>query len=186
MAKSARRFHLGLIRNKHGFTLVEVLSVVLILGILVGIAIPLIANAQKGPRDKERLQAMKSIMEALERYFDKNGYYPSSDGEGTGGWDTPGDGDFIHALTTGGFLKKDFKDPKTNDFNGNYRYYRYGAGNYGADSNKGAYYVLGVVDMETVKPPGPHPDSPGFKTPGRNWQNEMEWVTGKYEGSWTE
>lgn len=179
MAKSTRKFHRGLIRNKHGFTLVEVLSVVLILGVLVGIAIPLIANAQKGTRDKQRLQAMKSITEALERYFEKNNCYPSSDGQGTGGWDTPGDGDFINALTTGGFLKRDFKDPKTNDYYGNYRYYRYGA----VDS-KGCFYVLGVVDMETTG--RPHPDSPGFQTPSRNWQNEMDWVTGKYEGSWTE
>jgi len=62
-----------------------------------------------------------------------------------------------------------------------YYYYRYPAGQMSCPANKGAFYVLGIKDMESSG--NPHPSNPGFKCGIRNWQNEMEyfeWVTGKF------
>ena len=78
-----------------------------------------------------------------------------------------------------GIMDNPPRDPNaTGNCNG-YRYYRYGAGGYGCDSNRGNYYVLGVTDMETSG--NPHPASQGWSCSGRNWQSEMEWVTGGFE-----
>jgi len=60
-----------------------------------------------------------------------------------------------------------------------YRYYRYSAGSSGCDPARGAFFVLGVVDMETSG--NPYPGSPGWKCPNRNWQNEFDWVIGGFE-----
>jgi hypothetical protein len=59
-----------------------------------------------------------------------------------------------------------------------YRYYLFTAGTNGCDASRGAYYVLGVVDMESSS--GTHPNSPGFSCSSHDWQNDFEWVTGAY------
>jgi hypothetical protein len=60
-----------------------------------------------------------------------------------------------------------------------YYYYRYSAGSSGCDPNRGAFYVLGINDMEGGETP--HLSSPGWSCPSRNWQVEFDWVTGKFE-----
>lgn len=99
-----------------------------------------------------------------------------SDNQGCGGWETPGDGDFISSLKQEGFLPVDMSDPKADDTCGNYRYYVYSPGDYGCLDKY--YYVLGIVDMESQS--NPAKGSPGWSCPTRNWQGEMEWVTGQY------
>lgn len=117
-------------------------------------------------------------MVALAMYYDKYGYFPGSDNQGCGGWDTPGDGDFIHALVTENFLPKDISDPSINGTCGNYRYYRYPAtgGWYNCGAN---FYVLEVNDMESSG--NPYPGSPGWSCGGYNWQVEGDWVAGSFE-----
>lgn len=173
------RRHNGPLRSDcSGFSLVELMIVILIIAILVGIAVPVFMSMQRRHRDTRRQADMRILHDVLVRYgFDTEGY-PTSDGQGSGGWDTPGDGDFIAMLATRGYVKRDALDPSVNNGSGNYRYYRYAAGSYGADPAKGPYFVLGVVDMETTA--RPHPQSPGWRTPGRNWQMEMDWVVGGY------
>lgn len=70
-------------------------------------------------------------------------------------------------------------DPTATGDCAGYRYYRYPGGDWGCDASKGAYYVLGISDLEAIS--GTHPESPGFQCAGRNWQAEFEWVTGEYE-----
>ena len=122
---------------------------------------------------------MRQIQTALELYYSNNNRYPDSDFQGCGGWDSGGDGDFITYLKTAGFLPQDILDPTINDSYGNYAYYRYGAGDYSCDASRGAYYVLGVRNMETSG--NPYSGSPGWSCSGRNWQTEFDWVIGKFE-----
>ena len=62
-------------RNRNGFTIVEMLIVVLIIGILAGIALPKFAST----RDKATLASIRSDVRnaetAEEAYFADNGYY---------------------------------------------------------------------------------------------------------------
>ena len=161
-----------------GFTLIELLVVIAIMGVLSTIVLASLNNSRSRARDSQRLSDMYQMQLALDMYYNEHGQYPNSDGLGSGGWDVPGDGTFISALVSGGYLPANLRDPTTNNFSGNYRYYRYVASSYGCSPAK-QYYVLGVANMETSI--GKHPTSPGWSCTSRNWASEMEWVTGKFE-----
>jgi len=120
---------------------------------------------------------MHQMQIALEFYYDSFGRYPDSDKAGCGGWDSSGNGTFITPLVLNNFLPTHLLDSTINDNCGNYAYYRYSAGSYGCVGY--AYYVLGVRNMETSN--NPHPSSPGWSCPSRNWQGEFDWVIGKFE-----
>lgn len=161
-----------------GFTLIELLVVIAIIGLLATMAIMALNGAKKKARDTRRLADMKQIMTALDLYYDQYGDYPTSDNDGCGGWDV---GNLDYSFMTNklpGIMDNIPRDQiATGNCNG-YRYYRYGAGSYGCPVTKGNYYVLGITNMETSG--NPYPNSPGWSCSGRNWQGEMEWVTGKF------
>ena len=126
---------------------------------------------------------MRQILLALQLYYDQYERYPSISADGCcNGWDQGpyGTDPFIGALTTEGLIQTP-TDPSGGSGTGcyGYNYYRYGAGSYGCNASQGAYFVLGVRDMETSGKP--HPDSPGWNCPSRNWQNEFDWVIGDFE-----
>ena len=162
-------------KNK-GFTLIELLVVIAIIWVLSSVVLASLNNARIKARDTKRIMEIKQMITALEMYRLNYGQYPDSDYQGCGGWDTPGNGSFITPLSSNN-LMPNISDPTTNDSCGNYRYYRYVAGDYGCDSTKGAYYVLGIVGFEG----GTSPKSPGWSCPSRNWQGEFSWVTGNFE-----
>lgn len=166
-------------RSSKGFTLIELLVVISIISLLSSVVLASLNSARAKARDTRRLSDMHQMQVALDMYLNQFGRYPDSDFAGCGTWDTPGNGTFITPLVTNKFLPTDVLDPTVNDSCGNYRYYRYPAGNAGCDSVRGAFYVLGVASMETSG--NPHPSSLGWSCPGRVWQGEMSWVTGKFE-----
>ena len=57
-------------RNKKGFTLVELLVVIVILGIITGISIPLIRNLQSKNEDKKYTTYMDSMRQSAKLYVD--------------------------------------------------------------------------------------------------------------------
>jgi prepilin-type N-terminal cleavage/methylation domain-containing protein len=172
-------YGIKIIKQNVGFTLIELLVVISIIGLLASVVLVSLNTARAKSRDAKRLTDMGQAVKAISIYYDTNQHYPNSDYQGCGGWDTPGDGDFIQALNTAGIISTNIKDPTTNDNCSNYRYYVYTAGSYGCDATRGNYFVLGVVNMETSG--NPHPQSKGWSCSGRNWQNEMEWVIGGFE-----
>ena len=160
-----------------GFTLIELLVVIAIIGILSSVVLASLKTSRAKARDAKRLSDMHQMQIALEFYYDSFGIYPDSDNAGCGGWDSSGNGTFITPLVSNNFLPAHLLDPTINDSCGNYAYYRYSVGDYGCVGK--AYYVLGVRDMETTN--NPHPASPGWSCPSRNWQGEFDWVIGKFE-----
>lgn len=58
--------------NKKGFTLVELLVVIVILGVIMSIAIPSITSSIERSKDKQKTQIIKLIESAGELYVDKH------------------------------------------------------------------------------------------------------------------
>lgn len=163
--------------NKKGFTLVELLVVIAIIGMLASIVLSSLNTARAKSRDSWRLQELVQLKTALELYYSKNNRYPSPSSDAgvysCGGWDASADGTFIAQLVADGDLPN-ISDPNRDATCGNFAYYRYSPSASGCENRY--FYVLGVRNFETITP-----TSPGWSCPGRNWQNEFSWVTGKYE-----
>lgn len=56
-----------------GFTLIEVLAVVVILGILVAIAVPLYSNYRTGAKNKSTETDVRNAVTAIEQWYSANG-----------------------------------------------------------------------------------------------------------------
>jgi len=68
-----------LMKRRFGFTLLELLIVIAIIGVLVAIGTASYSNAQKKSRDARRQGDMKAIQNAFEQYYSvSSGSYPAS------------------------------------------------------------------------------------------------------------
>jgi len=69
-------------QRRLGFSLIELLIVISIIGILVATATVSWTNAQQKSRDSKRKSDVKSIQQALELYLQDYGSYPDDDADG--------------------------------------------------------------------------------------------------------
>ena len=102
------------IKTQHGFTLIELVVVIAILGILAGIAIPRFMDSQASARGAKIVADLRTIDSAAMHYYAKNGKYPdaiNSDtpattdgfiGSNLAAWPKPTTGSFIVAQLAGG------------------------------------------------------------------------------------
>jgi type IV pilus assembly protein PilA len=68
------------LKKESGFTLIELIIVMVIIGILVILLLPNLSNGPKRGRDSERKSELRTVASALEQYFaDKSAYPPSGD-----------------------------------------------------------------------------------------------------------
>lgn len=65
-------------KNKRGFTLIEMAVVLLVIGILAGIVLRNIGGQSAAARDTRRLGDLRNIANYLSTYLAKFGYFPSS------------------------------------------------------------------------------------------------------------
>ena len=135
-----------------------------------------LSGAKLKARDVKRLMEINSIQKALEVYLIANGQYPGNTDNDCGGWDTGNQDDPTFIQQLGSNIPV---DPTGTGTCTGYRYYRYAAGTSGCSAERGAFYVLQIVDMESSG--SPYPGSPGWSCPSRNWSTGVDWVVGKFE-----
>ncbi len=104
--------------NVHGFTLIELMVVIVILGILAGLIIPrIMGRPEEARRMKARVQ-MESMETALRLYKLDNGFYPSTEQGLQALIEAPTVGELPRAWRKGGYLEKGNvpKDPWGNEY----------------------------------------------------------------------
>lgn len=73
--------------KQRGFTIVELLIVIVVIAILAAISIVAYNGIQERSTSTRRLSDMKTIEKALELYKIQKGEYPAPQGNTTGGWE---------------------------------------------------------------------------------------------------
>lgn len=75
-----------MLKNKQrGFTIVELLVVIVIIGILAALIINAFNGMQAKARDTQRITDLKNVQKAVETYYADHGSYPLS-ANGSGAW----------------------------------------------------------------------------------------------------
>lgn len=132
--------------SQGGFTLIELMTVIVIIGLLVTVVFAMLQESRARGRDTQRIQSLKELQKAVELYFAEVGYYPPLSGatdavsRSTGATCTDGTTgdtewcDLIAALTP--YYKGGLDDPLST---GSYSYY------YDADGAQPQSYGLMVV-----------------------------------------
>ncbi len=69
-------------RRSRGFTLMELLVVIAVMGVLITVGISSYTSTQRKSRDVRRKNDMRQIASALELYYNDKGRYPNDDGAG--------------------------------------------------------------------------------------------------------
>ena len=158
-------------RRQAGFTIVELLIVIVVIAILAAISIVAYTSMQQRARDSIRASDAKSIVKALEAYKAVNGRYPLPTPTGGAGafeqsTDTPGT--FLEFLQ-GTYFGTVPVDP-INDSTRYYRYYVYQSASlasYGCPTDKGNLLVFYSYGYE-VSGNAPAGD-PSLVCTGRTW-----------------
>ncbi len=70
--------------NKKGFTLIEIMVVIAIIGILSAVVLTSLESSKAKARDSNRLGDLKSLSEAVQNYWQDNNYlFPSENSDGS-------------------------------------------------------------------------------------------------------
>lgn len=170
--------------KQRGFTIVELLVVIVVIAILATISVVAYSGIQHRARDAQRLHDMNTIAKALEIYKLQTGEYPVANDNSTFGWEisSVNPDNFLNDLKTSGVMPKVPVDPvNTGNYNQStsriYAYYRYPAGHGGCDASRGPFYILlAVWDGESI---WRSPSAPGFSCPSQVW-DEGFWSSGSF------
>jgi general secretion pathway protein G len=95
-------------RKQSGFTIVELLIVIIVIGILAALVLVTFSGVQQKARNTERQTDVKAIASHLEVYNAQNGYYPTS------AQLTANDGSVVTFVSTNlkGLDQQSLRDPK--------------------------------------------------------------------------
>ncbi|MBC7581851.1 prepilin-type N-terminal cleavage/methylation domain-containing protein [Aeromicrobium sp.] len=103
---------ISLKKQNKGFTIVELLIVIVVIGILAGLVITTYNGIQQKARNTERTTDLKTFQSQLEAYNANNGRYPTSTDLGT----NSGTNVTWTAANLKGMDKETLRDPKGSDF----------------------------------------------------------------------
>jgi general secretion pathway protein G len=104
--------------SERGFTLIELMVVIVILGVLAGLIIPRIMGRPEEARRMKAQVQLESIETALKLYKLDNGSYPTTEQGLQALVEAPAAGKLARAWREGGYLEKGRvpKDPWDNEF----------------------------------------------------------------------
>lgn len=122
------------LRGNSGFTLIEIMVVLIIIGLLAGIVVPrLMGRTEEAKRTKAAVQ-IKNLQSALDLYKLDSGIYPSTDQGLQALVEKPAVGEIPRRWKEGGYIDRIPKDPWDNNYvyispgvHGDYDLYSYGA-----------------------------------------------------------
>src|SRR5438270_863968 len=77
---------ISLKKRNQGFTIVELLIVIVVIGILALLVITTYSGIQAKARNSKRSSDVKSLQTHIEAFFSQNGYYPSLADMNNGSW----------------------------------------------------------------------------------------------------
>ena len=100
---------ISLKKLQKGFTIVELLIVIVVIGILAGLVLNTFSNVQKKARDTERTTDLKAIQGQLEAYYAQNAKYPTLANVNDN--DTGSATSFV-SVNMKGIDREAFRDPK--------------------------------------------------------------------------
>ena len=133
-------------RTEAGFTLIEILVVVMILGLLISLAAPRILGRTDEARMVKAKADMKAIEEALNLYRLDSGIYPTSE-QGLGALvEEPTVGEAPRAGREDGYLERVPPDPWERDYVYASDGRTYVLQSFGADGEEGGDGVDGDLD----------------------------------------
>jgi len=123
-----------LIKEDRGFTLIEIMVVLIIIGLLAGIVVPrLMGRTEEAKRTKAAVQ-IKNFQSALDLYRLDSGIYPSTDQGLQALVEKPAVGEIPRNWKDDGYIDKIPKDPWGDNYiylspgvHGDYDLYSYGA-----------------------------------------------------------
>ena len=123
--------------NKKGYTLVEILVVVAIIGFLAAAAVYAVNVARIKGRDAKRMADLEQIRKAMEIYYDDNKEYPGTNGvyyrNPSCTWNILGTNEIPDILPSS-YLNPIPDDPRNNNAGGCYFY--------GPQNNKKGYIII--------------------------------------------
>ncbi len=124
------------LKGMSGFTLIEIMIVVIILGILASIVVPRLTGRTEQARITKAKVDIKNIESALELFKLDNGFYPSTEQGIDALIEKPSVGRIPQNWRDGGYLTKLPIDPWGNEYiylspgeHGDYDLYTFGADN---------------------------------------------------------
>lgn len=109
--------------DSKGFTLIEMVIVIAVIGILMGIAFGGVRNVQGSARDTKRQSDLKTVQTYLELYYNKFGHYPGDKAGATGNEVNVAWGDFRTIMETSGIVQNGAKDIPNDPLTVNTYYY---------------------------------------------------------------
>lgn len=142
------RKNLLLLSRRSGFTLIEIMVVVVILGLLAALVVPRIGPQVAEAQRTTAQTQIRSIEDALEMYRMHNGFYPSTN-QGLDALVTaPTTSPVPKRYTEGGYLKKVPEDPWGNPYVYRNQNGRITITSYGPDGEEGGEGINADITNE--------------------------------------